>query len=176
MVLLLLRLVVGLVLMLVSRSRNSCIRRIRRGLLPCTRDDVLGQRGAGRVGGTAHLAQAHIDGGLALDLGEEVDALRLGGQAAVKAEDVVEAGPDAVGVAGARAVVDLGGKQQGDLVLEVGAKIPGPGPEEGVGLELDGVLDDDDAGADEQGAQLGRHGVRRVGVVRVQHHRVQAVR
>lgn len=177
----LLRLVV--VLMLISRCtrcsccrRGSCIGRGRGGLLARTRDDVLGQRGAGRVVGAAHLAEAHVDGGLALDLGKEMDALGLGGQAAVEAKDVVEAGPDAVGVAGARAVVNLSGEQQGDLVLEVGAEVPGPGPEEGVGLELDRVLDDDDARADEQRAQLGRHGVRRVGVVGVQHHGVQAVR
>ena len=148
----------------------------RRELFPGTGDDVLGQCRAGRVGGAAHLSQTHVDGGLALDLGEEVDALGLGGQAAVEAEDVVEAGPDAVSVAGARAVVDLGGEQQGDLVLEVGAQVPGPGPEQRVGLELDGVLDDDDARAHEQRAQLRRHRVRRVGVVGVQHHGVQPVR
>lgn len=74
-----------------------------------------------------------------------------------------------------RRVVNLRREQQRDLVLVVRPQIPAPVAVERVALEGDGVFNHADAAVDEEGAELLGHGVRGVGVVRVQDHDVEAV-
>lgn len=74
-----------------------------------------------------------------------------------------------------RRVVNLRREQQRDLVLVVRPQIPAPVAVERVPLEGDGVFNHADAAVDEEGAELLGHGVRGVGVVRVQDHDVEAV-
>lgn len=123
----------------------------------------------------AHLTSTHVHRSTARDLRQQVRALRLWGHFAVQAEDVIETGPDAAGLAALRAEVDLGGQEDRELVLEVGAQVPGPVLEHRVYLELHGQLDDHNARRNQQVAETRRHRVRCVGVVRVQHHGVQPV-